>query len=193
MSQLFGRKRVIRQAGVYLLGGLLIGLAVGLGYFLGFPGQPSTGPSESRQEGAVEGQEAPGFVLQDTQGQEHALQDYRGRVVLLNFWATWCGPCRLEMPAIQERYESYADEQFAVLAVNFDEPQPEVVAFGDELGLTFPLLLDPGAEVQRRYRIRGYPTSVFVDEQGVVRVVHIGIMTEDQLDEALQEVGVGAS
>lgn len=193
MSQPLLGRGVIKQAALYLLGGLLIGLAVGLGIFLGLPGQRSSGSSEDRQAGAIEGQEVPGFTLRDARGQEHSLVDYRGRVVLLNFWATWCAPCRLEMPAIQERYERYGANELAVLAVNFDEPQSQVVAFGEELGLSFPLLLDPGGEVQRMYRIRGYPTSVFVDEEGIVRVVHIGIMTEDQLDEALQELGIGAS
>lgn len=193
MSQPLLGRGVIKQAALYLLGGLLIGLAVGLGMFLGLPGQRSSGSSEGRQAGAIEGQEVPGFTLRDARGQEHSLVDYRGRVVLLNFWATWCAPCRLEMPAIQERYERYGANELAVLAVNFDEPQSQVVAFGEELGLSFPLLLDPGGEVQRMYRIRGYPTSVFVDEEGIVRVVHIGIMTEDQLDEALQELGIGAS
>lgn len=192
MSGSLKRRGAITQAAVYLLGGLLIGLALGLGVFLGLPAERATGSSDASQAGAVLGEPAPEFSLQDALGHEHTLSHYRGEVVLLNFWATWCAPCRLEMPAIQERYDRFAEQGLSVLALNFDEPQAEVQAFGDELGLSFPLLLDPGGTVQRLYRIRGYPTSVFLDQSGVVRKIHIGIMTEDQLDDALFELGIGA-
>jgi peroxiredoxin len=77
-----------------------------------------------------------------------------------------------------------------VLGVDFDEPEADVRSFRDELGLTFPLLLDPGAKVQELYRVVGYPTTVFVDEQGYVRVVHVGIMSPEQIDRYLAEMGV---
>lgn len=167
-----------------------MGLGLGLGIFLYPPGggaslQEQTGRSEPRA-----GERAPDFELQSTAGRAYSLKEQAGSVVLLNFWATWCGPCRLEMPAIQERYERLQQDGLTVLAVNFDEPEQVVSAFGEELGLEFPLLLDPGGEVQRLYQIRGYPTSVFVDRDGIIRRVHIGIMTEGQLDEALRELGL---
>ena len=109
---------------------------------------------------------------------------------MINLWATWCGPCRIEMPHIQERFERYADEGFLVLAVDFDEPAGLVEAFRDELGLTFDLLLDPGAEVQELYRNRSYPSSFFVDPNGVIQVHHIGVMTEGQLDDNLAAIGL---
>jgi peroxiredoxin len=136
------------------------------------------------------GKPAPDFELQSLSETQIRLSDLGGKVVLINFWATWCGPCRLEMPAIQARYLQHPGE-LEVLAVNFDEPKEAVQAFVDELGLTFPVLLDPGAGVQDLYRVRGYPTTYLVDPKGVVRVVHIGFMTEKQLDAYLVELGVG--
>jgi hypothetical protein len=86
--------------------------------------------------------------------------------------------------------ERYAPE-LAILAVNFDEPADQVQAFADEFGLSLPVLLDPGAEVQALYRVRGYPTTYGVDLEGNVQFIHIGLMTEDQMDGYLAELGVG--
>ncbi len=133
---------------------------------------------------------APNFRLKTLQGEEVRLGDLRGRPVVINFWATWCAPCRIEMPAIQSRFERYRQDDLVVLAVNFDEPAGPVEAFREELGLTFTILLDPGAEVQQLYRNRSYPTTFFVDRDGVIRVQHIGLMTEGQLDENLAQIGL---
>ncbi|NIM92500.1 MAG: redoxin domain-containing protein [Anaerolineales bacterium] len=133
---------------------------------------------------------APDFTLTNLEGDEVSLSDFQGQPVLINFWATWCAPCRIEMPAIQDRFERFSTDGLAVLAVDFDEPASDVQAFGDELGLTFDLLLDPGAEIQRLYLVQGYPTSFFVDREGIIRVHHIGVMTEGQLDGYLAEVGL---
>jgi cytochrome c biogenesis protein CcmG/thiol:disulfide interchange protein DsbE len=139
----------------------------------------------------VMGALAPDFTLFEVEGEQMSLSDFRGQPVLINFWATWCGPCRLEMPAIQERFERYKDEGFVVLAVDFDETASDVRAYGKGLGLTFSLLLDPGAEVQKLYRNRSYPSSFFVDAEGVIQVQHIGVMTEGQIDENLAKIGLG--
>ncbi len=132
---------------------------------------------------------APSFELESLSGELVRLEDFRGQHILLNFWATWCGPCRLEMPAFQDRFKEHGGD-LQIVAVNFDEPQHEVQNFVDELGLTFEILLDPGAEIQRLYQVRGYPTSYFVDAEGVIRVIHIGLMTEGQLDDYLTELGL---
>lgn len=133
------------------------------------------------------GAQAPDFTLQNLVGEEVSLRDLRGQVVLINFWATWCGPCRLEMPTIQARYN---DGGFAVLAVDFDESAEQVQAFMNELGLSLPALLDDGGRVQELYRVRGYPTSFFVDEQGIIRIFHIGEMNADILEDYLAQMGV---
>jgi peroxiredoxin len=140
----------------------------------------------------IVGAQAPDFALLDLEGELVRLADLRGHPILINFWATWCGPCRLEMPIMQQRFEEFGDQGLIILAVNFDEPQAIVQAFNREIGLTFPILLDPGAEVQRRYRMRGYPASFFVDQDGIIQAHHIGLMTQDQLDENLTLIGIGS-
>jgi cytochrome c biogenesis protein CcmG/thiol:disulfide interchange protein DsbE len=133
------------------------------------------------------GAPAPDFTALTPQGDRVSLSDLRGQVVLINFWATWCAPCRVEMPAIQARYNRGG---FTVLAVDFDENAELVQAFVDGLGLSFPVLLDPGGEIQNLYRVRGYPTSFFVDADGIIRVFHIGDMSETELDNYLSHLGV---
>jgi peroxiredoxin len=131
---------------------------------------------------------APDFILQSISGEEVMLSDFRGKVVLLNFWATWCAPCRLEMPAFQERFDLLSPH-LVVLAVNNNETKLEVSDFVDELGLTFDPLLDPGAEIQALYQIIGYPSTFFVNPDGQIEEIHIGIMTEGQLDGYLSSMG----
>ncbi len=155
--------------------------------------EPAERPPVSNLETAPEkGALAPDFALKNLDGEVVRLSDFRGRPVLINLWATWCGPCRLEMPLFEERFQMFKDDGFVVLAVDFDEPAEAVAAFGDELGLTFDLLLDPGAKVQKLYRNRTYPSSFFVDREGVIQVQHIGVMTEGQLDGYLAELGLGS-
>ncbi len=185
-----------------ILAGLLLGLGIGLVLFFGFPGRevksaevapgnPSIG-DPAQAPAPVQGAPAPDFALFNLEGEKVRLSDLRGRIILLNFWATWCAPCRIEMPLLQERFERFTEDGLIVLAVDFDEPRPVVEDFGNELGLTFPILLDPGGEVQGLYRVRGYPSSFFVDRDGLVRIVHIGVMTDGQLDKYLEELGLGS-
>ncbi|MFQ5921660.1 MAG: peroxiredoxin family protein [Anaerolineales bacterium] len=176
----------------------LVGIAalVGIGYIATLPAAPSaTAPVNSVDPSTLEvaptqGALAPEFSLTNLEGEQISLSELRGHPVLINLWATWCAPCRIEMPHIQDRFERYADDGFLVLAVDFDEPAGLVEEFRDELGLTFDLLLDPGAEVQELYRNRSYPSSFFVDENGVIQVQHIGVMTEGQLDKNLAAIGL---
>jgi peroxiredoxin len=138
----------------------------------------------------IQGALAPDFTLRNTQGESVSLNDFRGQPVVLNFWATWCGPCRIEMPTLESRFERFGEQGLVILAVNFDEPKERVRTYGEEFGLTFPLLLDPGAVVQRLYLNRSYPTSFFVDPDGVIQVQQIGVMTEGQLDQHLEQIGL---
>lgn len=185
-----------RREWAFVLAGLLVGLALGVLYFFGVPRAEAPAAVQDGEQAPAQapapvvGAPAPDFSLETPDGETYRLSDFRGQVVLLNFWATWCAPCRIEMPAIQARYEGLRDQGFAVLAVDFDEPADLVRAFGEELGLTFPLLLDPGARIQQTYRIRGYPTTFFVDREGVIQIQHIGVMTEGQLDGYLEEMGL---
>lgn len=180
-----------------LIAGILFTSGILLLYFFGFPDgktiEPSPEPASSGtlETAPVRESLAPDFILFNTLGEEVQLSSFNGQAVLINFWATWCGPCRIEMPALQDRYERYQDDGLVVLAIDFDESEEVVAAFGEELGLTFELLLDPGGDIQSLYRIIGYPTSYFVDPLGIVKVKHIGIMTENQLDDYLAQIGIG--
>lgn len=139
--------------------------------------------------GPLVGDEAPDFELVEAgTGNKRRLSEYRGRPVLVNFWATWCAPCRTEMPALEEAAATYRNAGLQVLAVNFGESQPAVLAFAGELSLQLPLLLDSDGAVQASYRVPGYPSSYFIDRQGRVAAVHLGILTEDQLSARLATI-----
>lgn len=174
----------------------LFAAGVSIIIFFGFPRQSKDQQPHDPEKtttltiAPIEDSSAPDFSLINIQGELVKLSDFRGQPVLINFWATWCGPCRIEMPTIQDRFERHRDEGFVVLAVDFDEPQEDVATFGEELGLTFNLLLDPGGKIQNLYRVLGYPTSYFVDSNGIIKVQHIGLMTEGQLDDYLSQIGL---
>ncbi|HEU4686095.1 MAG TPA: TlpA disulfide reductase family protein [Nitrospira sp.] len=116
------------------------------------------------------GELAPNFQLRDMNGRMVTLSDLRGKIVLLNFWATWCGPCRVEMPAMEELYRAYARKDFEILAVSTD-PQGAAVTrpFREELRLTFPILHDADYRIGLRYGARSLPMTFMVDRQGIVR------------------------
>jgi thiol-disulfide isomerase/thioredoxin len=112
----------------------------------------------------------PDFSLPDMDGELHSLQDYRGKVVLINFWATWCPPCRREMPALERLYNKLGDQAFAVLAVNQWEDADLVFAYMGDLNVfpTFPILFDPESKVSADFGVKGLPTSFLLDKQGRV-------------------------
>ena len=117
---------------------------------------------------------APDFTLQTLDGKMVTLSDLRGQVVLVNFWATWCPPCRAEMPAMQQAYDQYRTDGFVVLAVNMLEGDAQVTDFVYQTGLTFPVLVDKGGGVSERYQVKSIPTTYFVDREGVIQDVIIG-------------------
>jgi peroxiredoxin len=113
------------------------------------------------------GSRAPAFELADLDGARRmGLADLRGRVVLLNFWATWCKPCEDEMPAMEQLYRRLGGPEFELVAISVDTDPDAVARFRDRLGLSFPILLDPGSEVSRRYQTTGYPESFLIDRAG---------------------------
>jgi thiol-disulfide isomerase/thioredoxin len=120
------------------------------------------------------GKLAPDFTLNGLDGQEVSLSGFRGRPVLLNFWATWCGPCQMEMPLLQEVYEKWTGTGLVLLAVNLREDPASVREFVEGAGYTFPVLLSPGNDVPLAYNIRGIPATFFVDADGVIRDIKIG-------------------
>jgi peroxiredoxin len=136
------------------------------------------------------GQRAPEFALETLDGQTVRLGDLRGRVVLLNFWATWCTPCRAEMPEIQNAYEANQARGFDVLAINLQERPEEIRPFLGELGLSFPVLLDREGAVSRQYLARALPASYLIDREGIIRYGRIGTLSHEILDEQLRKVGL---
>ncbi len=111
--------------------------------------------------------EAPGFTLKDTHGDKASLADYRGRVVLLNFWATWCPPCRDEVPALQRLFASMKGEKFVVIGVAVDRGSLDAVErFGQETGVTYPVLLDPEGTARNAYEVNVLPTSYIIGKDG---------------------------
>ncbi|NCF66310.1 MAG: redoxin domain-containing protein [Chloroflexi bacterium] len=133
------------------------------------------------------GDVAHNFSLPDLDGKQVALSEFQGKPVIINFWATWCPPCRLEMPEFQRAYETYEEDDLVILAVNEAE-QSEVVSsfFYDQMGYTYTPLLDEEGQVAEAYGAIGLPSTFFVDDAGEVTAVHRGLLTKGQLEEYLE-------
>ena len=177
-----------------LMAGLLVGAGLAVFIYFGLDlrnsdkGEIDAVTGANLPESASVGSKAPDFELVNLKEQPVKLGELRGKIVVLNFWATWCEPCKIEMPFFEELHQS-GQANLEILGINFDEPAPQVEQFVEEYDLHFPILLDPGGEVQRIYRVRGYPTTLIVDAEGVIRYHHIGLITEDQLSHYLAEMG----
>jgi peroxiredoxin len=117
---------------------------------------------------------APDFTLKSAEGGNLRLAEQRGRVVLVNFWATWCGPCKVEMPHLNRLYEKYKSAGFVLLGINIDEDPRLATALATRLGLKFPVLFDTDKAVSRRYALDSMPGTVLIDRDGKVRHVHRG-------------------
>jgi len=119
---------------------------------------------------------APGFTLDDMDGKSHSLSDYRGKWVLINFWATWCPPCRKEMPSLEQLYQTFHGRSFRVLAVNQWENADLVFSYLGDLDVfpSFPILFDPDSKVSEAYGVRGLPTSFIIDPQGRIAYRAVG-------------------
>ncbi len=142
---------------------------------------PAAGVRQSKGVGPRIGFTAPDFELADTHGQMVRLSDYRGKVVLLNFWATWCGPCRIEMPTFQVLTEDYRDQPFSVVAVAGDlEGVERVEPFMRGLGLTFPGLIDQDGRIQDIYMVNALPMTYVLDRNGTVVYKMVGFFDWNQ-------------
>lgn len=133
---------------------------------------------------------APDFTLPSLDGPNLRLKEQRGQVVMINFWATWCGPCRVEMPHLAKLYEKYRASGFTLLAVNIDEDPRKAASLAKQLGMRFPVLLDTDKKVSRLYDLATMPSTVLVDRDGRVRYVHRGYRDgyEDIYDKQIREL-----
>ena len=137
-------------------------------------------------EAPVVGHLAPDFSLTTVSGEEVTLSEFRGRQpVVLNFWATWCPPCRAEIPFFQAASRKY-NGQVVVLGVDDGEPRATVAPFVTEMGMTYPVPLDDKSVVSRRYRVNSLPSTYFIDRDGVVQKVHIGIINQAVLEAQIE-------
>ncbi|HEY4688489.1 MAG TPA: redoxin domain-containing protein [Anaerolineae bacterium] len=137
-------------------------------------------PPPALATGINVGELAPDFTLNDLDGSPVRLSQFRGKAVVLNFWATWCPPCRIEAPALQASYTRYRDREVVVLGVDAQEDAATVRGFASEFGLQYPLVRDTDNSIAAQYQVVGIPTTVILDSEGVVRARHVGPLTEQQ-------------
>lgn len=161
---------------------LLLSFAAALG--------PVAAPAAAGELKAWKGGPAPPLVLRDLQGKEHRLTDYKNHVVLLNFWATWCEPCREEMPSMQGLQDRLAGRPFAILAVDFGEGEAKVRQFLEKMPVRFPVLLDRDVAAAKSWRVRVLPTSLVIDPGQKIRYVVVGDLdwSAPHVEEAIRKL-----
>jgi peroxiredoxin len=134
------------------------------------------------------GDAAPDFALSTLSGGDFQLSDHEGKAVLVNFWGSWCGPCKKEMPAIQEAYEHYKDKDFEVVTINIKESEFTVNKFFEHNNLSIPVVMDKNGEVYDQYGIYNLPASFFVSPDGKVKRMVQGEMNRQDIDKWIEDV-----
>ena len=164
-SQAASQSPVRRQLVVAVVGLAILALAFGIVWM-----------QSSKFEPLVVGMTAPDFSLPDLEGKTRQLSDYRGKVVFLNFWATWCKPCKEEMPSMQLMWENFKSEDFVILAVSMDRvtTKKDIPPFVENMKLTFPILTDSWGQTDKRYKLMGVPETYIIDQDGILREKIIG-------------------
>jgi len=153
-------------------------------------GTPLPAPGPLDANAPVVGQPAPDFALRTVDGELRRLSDLRGKVVWVNFWATWCAPCKKELPDIQALYDERRADGLEVVAINVKEDAADARAFFEARGLTLPLLLDSAGTVYDQYRLQGLPDSFFVDREGKIATLQFGFLTTEKMRERLAQAGL---
>ncbi|CAH2715693.1 Thiol-disulfide oxidoreductase ResA [Neobacillus rhizosphaerae] len=142
---------------------------------------------DKKQKVAV-GDSAPDFALVDIEGNKHRLSDYRGQGVFLNFWGTWCPPCKKEMPYINNQYHQFKDRGVQLMSVDIQESPLAVQQFADRLKLDFPIMIDPEKEVMNTYGVDLLPATFLIDKDGKVVKYHTGELTENMIKEFMEKI-----
>lgn len=178
-------------------------IAVGVWQFEGQSGDSSASPGGAdlgvielpKEKNATDespapraGRAAPDFRLTTLDGGTIRLSDLQGKPVVVNFWATWCGPCRKEFPEFIQAADEFKEQGLTIIGVNVQEPRDKVAAFVDEFGANFTIALDTNGQVVNAYRVTGLPTTIFIDRQGVVKSVYLGQLSRDVLLERLRAI-----
>ncbi len=148
-----------------------------------------TSCSSGTSQAPIVGKSAPDFQLENLDGQFISLSSLKGKPMLINFWATWCPPCRLEMPYLQQIYDEWSAKGLVMVSVNMGESASTVINFMKSYSLSFPVLLDTRQNVAAKYNIRGIPTTFFVDKDGIIRDVIIGgFQSKAQIEARLEKI-----
>ncbi|MCS7462425.1 thiol-disulfide oxidoreductase ResA [Paenibacillus doosanensis] len=140
----------------------------------------------------VEGSKAPDFTLVGLDGKQHKLSDYKGKTVMVNFWGTFCPPCKNEMPAIQQQYDKLNKQNADFLGVNLGESKITVQSFIDQYKIHFPILLDDKEETRKRYGVMQYPTTFFIAPDGKIATIRIGEMDEAYIEQTLATIAASS-
>jgi peroxiredoxin len=147
---------------------------------------PERNPT-GRDPSPENGRAAPDFLLERLDGGTLRLSDLQGKAVLVNFWATWCQPCRSEVPHLVTAYNRYQEEGLEIVAVNLQEDEGTISGFVQEFGMQFPVVVDRSGDVADKYRVIGIPTSFFIDRSGVVRSIYTGPFVGQQSRQGIEE------
>ncbi len=134
------------------------------------------------------GDDAPNFSLVDLNGKTHKLSDYKGQGVLLNFWGTWCKPCKKEMPAINDQYKEFKDQGIQILGINIAQSELEVASFTDKLGVEFPIVIDKTRSVMRAYNVDPLPATILINKDGKIENIITGEMKEKEINQYLNSI-----
>ena len=175
---------------VVVIGAIGVAAGVLMAIFTIFGGQ--TGLTPRLRPGAVEpspvpvlvqvGSPAADFTTVTPAGERLNLRDYRGSAVALNFWATGCGPCVVEMPELQQAADTYPDGELVVIGVNAGETQDAVSRFIPDNGISFPIAMDESGDIVELYGIQGFPTTIWIDAEGIIQAKHIGVLSPDLIE-----------
>ncbi len=191
LGQTHERNGVSGRELLYGVVGVVVGLLVLSGVWFLTGSQVDTGPSLTE----VTAYDAPEFQLKDLDGQSVKLSDYRGKVVLLNFWGTWCEPCKQETPALQSAYSKLQDAGLVVVGVNllnseraFNRNIDHVRQFAEQYGVSYPIVLDDSGAATQAYSIAPIPTSYFIDQQGKVRYIRVGELTMRDVEQTFRRL-----
>jgi len=188
MSNLYTQKYI------YIIAGIIIGLFLGIMIIIRSPSYYSTntnGPTADNTPTAIVdvGSKAPLFSQVNVMSSSTIdISKYQGTPIVLNFWATWCGPCKEELPHLEEAHSRYTPDNLLVIGINNGEEVTTVKAFANEYEITFPIIIDADQTIQYNYKIRGYPSTIFIDKHGYITKIHVGMMSAQEISIAVSSL-----